>query len=135
MNSNAANGLKGKQESILVLEDESMLRMMIEEVLRTFGYNVQAAASGEEALQTWRQHQGRFDLLLTDMLLPDGINGRQIAEQLKAESANLKVVYASGFTSETLEGIQEELVEGVNFLQKPYTTKTLAQTVRQCLAA
>lgn len=133
MNTNEANTVGDKR--ILVVEDEMMLRMMVEEVLRTFGYTVQAASSGEEALQTWRQHEGRFDLLLTDMVLPDGVNGRQIAEQLKAERSTLKVVYASGFTSELIEDVQEELVEGVNFLQKPYTTQTLAQTVRQCLAA
>jgi CheY-like chemotaxis protein len=134
MNSSEVNNA-GSRERILVVEDEEMLRMLIEEVLSTFGYHVHAAGNGEEALQTWHQHGGRFDLLLTDMVLPDGFNGRQIAAQLKAEQSNLKVVYASGFTSDLLDGSQGELVEGVNFLQKPYTTQTLANTVRQCLAA
>jgi two-component system, cell cycle sensor histidine kinase and response regulator CckA len=120
---------------ILVVEDEEMLRSMIEMVLRAFGYDVLSAASVEEAEISWRENRGEFDLLLTDMVLPNGGTGKQIADRLKAERADLKVVYASGFTSDTLDVENEKLVEGVNFLQKPYTTQTLAETVRQCLAA
>jgi CheY-like chemotaxis protein len=134
---NASENINGgeSRQSILVVEDEEMLRGLIETVLSTFGYDVRAAGSAEEAVQTWRRHGGRFDLLLTDMILPDGVSGSQVAEKLKAERSNLKVVYASGFTTDAIDGPGEKLVEGVNFLQKPYTTHELAETVRQCLAA
>ena len=118
---------------ILVVEDESMLRDMVESFLQTHGYQVHAAESGEEALQLWQEHDGEFDLLLTDMVLPDGFTGRQIAAELKTRQPDLKVIYASGFGTENLGDLEEELVEGVNFLQKPYTTKNLEDTVRRSL--
>lgn len=134
---NASENINGgeSRQSILVVEDEEMLRGLIETVLSTFGYDVKAAGNAEEAVQTWRQHGGEFDLLLTDMILPNGASGSQVAQQLRAERSDLKVVYASGFTSDSIDGPGEKLIEGVNFLQKPYTTHELAKTVRQCLAA
>ena len=120
-------------QRILVVEDEMMLRLLVESILNNSGYQVNSAASGEEALNLWRAQNGNFDVLLTDMMLPDGLSGSQIAQQFRAERAGLKVIYSSGFASELLDNASEQLVEGVNFLQKPYTTENLAETVRQCL--
>jgi CheY-like chemotaxis protein len=133
-NAVAAIGQTDRPAKILVVEDESMLRLMLESILQTHGYQVHAAESGEEALQLWQQHNGTFDLLLTDMMLPDGFTGRQIATELKTRQPELKVIYASGFGTEHMDDeLGDELVEGVNFLQKPYTTSNLAETVRRSL--
>jgi CheY-like chemotaxis protein len=90
------------------------------------------AVSGIEALNLWGQHKDEIQLLLTDMVLPDGMMGRELAEQLKGEKPKLKVVYTSGYSASVV-GKGPALVEGVNFLQKPYHPHKLAQTVRDCL--
>ena len=122
-------------ERILVVEDEAMLRTLVEGVLQHHGYTVCSAASGEEATALWRKQNGKFDLLLTDMMLPDGVTGHQIAQQLRIEHPALKVIYASGFSNDAIQGGGEpELTEGVNFLQKPFSTESLVQTIRDCLS-
>ena len=120
-------------ERILVVEDEAMLRMLVEGVLQHHGYTVCSAASGEEATEVWRKQNGQFDLLLTDMMLPDGVTGHQIAQQLRTEHPALKVIYASGFSNDLIEGGERGLTQGINFLQKPFSTQSLVQTIRDSL--
>jgi DNA-binding NtrC family response regulator len=72
-------------------------------------------------------------LVLADLVMPGELNGAQVAQRLKAKRPGLKVIYTSGYSAELMgEGIGE-LVEGVNFIQKPYRPHLLAQTIRQCL--
>lgn len=132
MNGPDLNGSKTIAK-ILVVEDEEMLRMMVETILQGCGYDVRTAGSADEAIELWRRHEADFDLLLTDMMLPDGISGRQVARQLQTERPDLKVIYASGFSTDTIGDMDEELND-TNFLQKPYTTQALAQTVERSLA-
>ena len=76
----------------------------------------------------------QIDLLLTDMVLPDGLTGRQLAEKLLAEKPGLKILYTSGHSADLLsEGFA--LRAGISFLQKPYRPPTLLQTMRECLDA
>jgi two-component system cell cycle sensor histidine kinase/response regulator CckA len=122
-----------RPKTILVVEDESPLRSLVQSILRRSGYCVMDAANGVEALQVWEKNRGEFDLLLTDMVMPEGMSGRELAAKLQAQKPNLKVIYSSGYTLDLLGPGVEGLSDGVNFLQKPYRPQTLAQTVRACL--
>ncbi len=118
-------------ETILVVEDEFAIRSLVVNLLERQGYSVLQAASGAEALVVWREHPA-VELLLTDLVLPAGITGRELAERMRHDRPSLKVMYTSGYSAD-LAGPTEELVEGVNFLQKPYQPQKLAQTVRAYL--
>jgi len=122
----------GGHETILVVEDEPALREMVRLILEEYGYHVLEAQSGVQALKVWAEHPEQIDLLLTDMKMPEGMNGRELAEKLLHEQPVLKVVYTSGY-SRDVAGPDLMLKEGVMFLQKPYHPKTLARTVRDCL--
>jgi CheY-like chemotaxis protein len=122
------------KQTILVVEDEPTLRALVRKVLERGGYEVFEAPSGVAALELWNEKHPHVDLLLTDMVMPDGISGRQLAEKLKAENPNLKIIYTTGYSSE-LMGKDIVLKEGVNFLQKPYPPQKLVQTVRNGLLA
>jgi CheY-like chemotaxis protein len=89
--------------------------------------------SGPEALRIWAEARGQFDLLLTDMVMPGEMSGRELAERLIAEKRSLKVVFSSGY-SEDFASPGFKLSEGVNFLAKPYGIKTLLRIVANSLA-
>jgi two-component system cell cycle sensor histidine kinase/response regulator CckA len=128
-------GVPGGDERILLVEDEPGLCTMVESILRRYGYQVFTAPNGVDALQLWKQQKGEFDLLLTDMVMPEGVTGQQLAEKLKAQNPALKVIYSSGYSADLVSGEGMELSEGLNFLQKPYHPQKLAKTVRDCLDA
>ena len=119
-------------ETILVVEDESAVRLLVSNLLQRCGYTVLTAASGVAALDIWKEHKDQVQLLLTDMIMPGGMTGRELAENLRAENPLLKVIYTSGYSTDILEKAST-LVDGFNFLQKPYQSQKLAQTVRACL--
>jgi PAS domain S-box-containing protein len=119
-------------ETVLVVEDEDALRQLVVSVLESCGYTVISARSGLHALDLWPQHAAGVQLLLTDLVMPGGVNGRELAERLRKDMPNLRVVYTSGYTA-TQSGTGEPLVEGANFLQKPYQPDTLARIVRDAL--
>jgi len=123
---------RGGHETILVVEDEPDLRALVSSILEYNGYRVIQAPSGRAALDLWRQHRDEIDLLLTDMLMPDGMNGRELAQQLKADKPSLRVLYTSGYGTDIM-GVDFTRGEGINFLQKPYNPRRLADTVRACL--
>jgi CheY-like chemotaxis protein len=114
------------------VEDEQAVRLLVGNSLQRCGYTVLLAVSGIAALDVWKKHRDEIQLLLTDMVLPDGMMGRELAETLKSEKPQLKVVFTSGYSANVI-GKGTSLVEGVNFLQKPYHPYKLAQTVRDCL--
>jgi two-component system, cell cycle sensor histidine kinase and response regulator CckA len=123
---------RGGHETILVVEDEPDLRALVSSILEYSGYRVIQAPSGRAALDLWPQHRDEIDLLLTDMLMPDGMNGRELAQQLKADKPSLRVLYTSGYGTDIM-GLDFTRGEGINFLQKPYNPRRLADTVRACL--
>ena len=122
----------GEKAKILVVEDEPSLRQLVRKVLERSGFEVLEAASGVAALELWDRDKPRLDLLLTDMVMPDGMSGRQLAARLKADNPGLKVLYTSGYSTDLL-GKDLALEEGMNFLQKPYPPSRLIQTVRNAL--
>jgi len=119
-------------ETLLVVEDEASLRELVVRVLELCGYHIYEASNGVEALQVWERHKDDIDLLLTDMVMPEGVSGRQLAERLQKEDPALKVIYTSGY-SPGMAGKDIALLEGFNFLAKPYPPSRLAQVVRECL--
>jgi len=121
----------GHKETILLVEDEPMLRELARMILKDYQYLVLEAGSGKEALKVWDEHQGQIDLLLTDMVMPEGINGRELADQLKARKPGLKIIYTSGYSPEVMGADLGH--RNVRFLQKPYPPPQLAQAVRDCL--
>jgi two-component system cell cycle sensor histidine kinase/response regulator CckA len=122
------------KKTILVVEDEPTLRSLVRKVLERSGYAVIEASSGVAAVELWTKTKPHVDLLLTDMVMPDGISGLQLSETLKAQNPGLKVIFTTGYSAE-LMGKDFKIKEGVNFLQKPYPPQKLVQTVRTGLEA
>jgi two-component system, cell cycle sensor histidine kinase and response regulator CckA len=122
----------GGDETILVVEDEPALRELVQEILEKKGYRVLEASTGVQALKIWEQHKHDIDLLLTDIMMPEGISGRELAERVLLDRANLKIIYSSGYSLDVVN-TGSAMTEGMNFLQKPYDPETLAQMVRNCL--
>ena len=114
--------------TILVVEDEEMLREFVSEALGTLGYHVLSAANGRDALNVWAEHRDEIDLLLTDVVMPESISGRQLAHTLIQDKPKLKVIFTSGYSSELFESEFEREKEHL-FLAKPYLPDRLAQTV------
>jgi PAS domain S-box-containing protein len=128
----AASAMPGGNETILLVEDEQLLRELTRDVLTRLGYRVLEATTGITALEVWREHREHIRMLLTDLVMPDGMTGRELAKQLVEAEPELKVVYTSGY-SRDIAGHNFPLRDGVNFLSKPFPAAKLAQTVRACL--
>ena len=120
--------------TILVVEDEQMLREFVSNALRSFGYRVFAAANGRQALELWEAHRDKIDLLLTDVVMPGLPSGRQLEQRLTTEKPDLKVIFTSGYSAELL-GPDFEGKRRHGFLAKPYLTDSLARTVAAELCA
>ena len=114
--------------TILVVEDEEMLREFVAEALTTLGYQVLTAANGREALEVWSVHRDDIDLLLTDVVMPESVSGRQLAHTLIVDKPDLKVIFTSGYSAELLGAEFEQETEH-GFLAKPYLPDRLASTV------
>jgi len=123
--------VRGGGETILLVEDEPDLREMVREILLGYNYKIVEAGSGIDALNIWDEFDGQIDLLLTDMVMPDGMNGRELAGLLRRRKPDLNVIYSSGYSDALLPGDSDEL-DGL-FLPKPYRPQELAALVRSCL--
>jgi nitrogen fixation negative regulator NifL len=128
----AQDRLPGGTETILLVEDEASVRFLAAIILQRCGYRVLEAASGVKALEVWKEHDREIQLLLTDMVMPDGLSGRELADQLRVQRPDLKVIYTSGYSREII-GNKSLHLEGMNYLAKPYQSRELAQAVRDCL--
>jgi DNA-binding NtrC family response regulator len=125
---------RGGKETILLAEDDASLRFLSRVLLERQGYTVFEAGDADEAIKVWKERSARIDLLFTDMVMPGGFTGQQLAAQLRAEKPSLKVIYTSGYSAE-FAGRQIQLREGDNFLQKPTAPDQILETVRRCLDA
>jgi signal transduction histidine kinase/ActR/RegA family two-component response regulator len=127
-----APALAPGQATILLVEDEPGVRMVVERMLQSMGHEVLVAARGEEALEVWRAHAGRFDLLVTDVVMA-GHPGPEVARLLTSESPGLRVLFISGYSAaETLP--PSDPSRGVDYLPKPMTFEALAEKVSGLLA-
>jgi two-component system, cell cycle sensor histidine kinase and response regulator CckA len=123
-----------QRENILLVDDEPQVVSLVREMLIREGYSVVGAGEGEEALQYAEQPDNKIDLLLTDIVMPQ-LNGRELADRLRAIRPGLRVLYMSGFMKEAILKYYGISITGIPFLQKPFTRETLARKVRDVLDA
>lgn len=116
-------------KTILLVDDDPSVRGLTKKMLEHLGYTVLAAANGQEALDLLPS--ANVDLLMTDIIMP-GMHGRDLAARVTALSPATKVIFLSGYTDETItpHGV---LPAGVNYIEKPFSAPTLAQTVKRVL--
>jgi CheY-like chemotaxis protein len=120
-------------ETVLLVEDEEMVREMTREILQESGYQVLEAKHGQDALRVAEQHHGPIHLMLSDVVMPQ-MSGRELAEQLSPVRREMKVLYMSGYTDDAIvhHGV---LDEGMAFIEKPFTPHALAHKLREVLNA
>jgi two-component system, cell cycle sensor histidine kinase and response regulator CckA len=108
-----------------------MVRKLAADILQEKGYQVLVGKTGEEAIRICREHEGHIDLLLTDVVMPS-MNGRKLAERIRVIQNDIKMVYMSGYTDDSIvhHGV---LAPGTDFLQKPFTAETLSSKIREVL--
>lgn len=118
-------------KTILLVEDEPTVRNLLREVLERGGYHVVACSHPEEGIEACRQHVGRIDLLLTDVVMP-GMNGKEMAGRIAEMMPDLRVIFMSGYTEHALvsDGVLDTRIE---YLQKPFSLKTLRQRMEVVL--
>jgi PAS domain S-box-containing protein len=118
-------------ETILFVEDEESVRSLVRDFLETTGYKVLEATDGIHALDVAAAHKGPIHILITDVVMPR-LSGRELAVRLSAERKDVKILYISGYTDDSVfrHGVLEG---GVSFLQKPFNLKSLAQKIREVL--
>ena len=114
----AAETIRGGKETILLVEDEPMLRELVREILLSYDYHVLEAGTGVEALRIWDECNEDIDLLVTDMVMPEGMTGSELAAQLKKRKPELKVIFTSGYSPEVLG--REFGQNCDSFISKPY---------------
>jgi CheY-like chemotaxis protein len=122
----------GGTETILVVEDEPALLASFSKFLQRRGYKVLEAANGQEALRRWEENKGAVSVLLTDLVMPGGMSGQELARRLRTEQPGLKVILASGYSAD-IAGQELPAQTGDAFIQKPFGTDLLLETIRRSL--
>jgi len=125
------NELPTATETVLLVEDDEMVRGVARAALEIEGYKILEAANGGEALLQCEHHQGQIDLLITDLVMPR-MSGREVAARLTQIRPRLRVLYMSGYTQNAIvhHGM---LAEGLKFIEKPFTPEALISKVRAVL--
>jgi PAS domain S-box-containing protein len=121
-------GAEGGDETVLVVEDDEMVRALVGQALQAAGYRVLSAGDGDEALQLAHQHPSAIELMVTDVVMP-GMNGPQLVERLHASRPETAILFISGYADSTVVR-QQVLLAGSQFLQKPFTVESLLARVR-----
>jgi two-component system, cell cycle sensor histidine kinase and response regulator CckA len=129
-----AQRLSRGSELVLIVEDDPGVRAATQFTLRRYGYQVLVAKDGNEALRIWEARGHEIRLVLTDVVMPGGISGRELALTLLQRCPSLKVVLSSGYSAEIF-GPQLHLPDGALFIAKPYALSELLGTIRGCLDA
>jgi two-component system cell cycle sensor histidine kinase/response regulator CckA len=124
----------GGTETILLVEDEPALRALAKKCLTRLGYTVLEAPTGAQAKKIWTQHRDQINLLFTDMVMPEGVSGPELARFVHTQRPELKIIFTSGYTHDTASA-EFPLQDGVNFLPKPFKAADMARIIRQCLDA
>jgi signal transduction histidine kinase len=124
-----AQPVRGGTETILLAEDHAGLRELVCESLESLGYSVLAACDGEEAIELFRRHAGKVDLLILDVVMPR-LRGPDAYKRIRDLNGAIPVLFCTGYNSDSA---QVEILSGHPVLQKPYRTRELARTVRLLL--
>ena len=124
---------RGNGRCILLVEDDEGVRNYARKTLLSQGHRVFEAASGRLALPVWEKHRDEIEILFTDVVMPDGINGLELAQRLLREKPALKVLYASGYSAEVAGGDFTGR-QGLDFLAKPYMPADLIQLIGRTAA-
>ncbi len=120
------------RETVLVVEDEDSVRALVIKLLQDLGYRVLQAQSGPHALEVWRVQGDEVELLLTDIVMPDGMNGVDLAERLRRSRPQLKVIYTSGYLADlSRDDIARHHSDA--YIAKPFSLSELARLVRHTL--
>lgn len=117
------------QETVLVVEDEDAVRLVIQKLLKKKGYHIITATHGREALEEAKNYEGDIDLLVTDVVMPHAMTGRELADQLSDHYPDLKILFMSGY-ADNIVSQQDMMKPGTLFLQKPFALNELAEKVR-----
>jgi len=129
----SAASIKHGSETVLLVEDEEMVRKLASELLSEGGYTVLEANGGEAAIHLGQEHKARIDLLITDVVMPK-LSGKEVAEQLRAIHPETRVLFMSGYTDEAI--VHHGIVDSdIAFIQKPFSERALAQKIRDVLDA
>jgi len=126
----AASGGPGGSETILLVEDEDAVRVIVSAVLRRQGYQVLEASTPHGAIEIFQRHAASIDLLLTDVVMPE-MNGPSLAQRLVAERPELRILFISGYAD--VASPLDAAGPNVSFLSKPFQASTLAAKVRAAL--
>jgi PAS domain S-box-containing protein len=122
---------EGGSETVLLVEDEESVRQLVRETLNIKGYRVIEAENGESGLAAAARHEGKIDLVITDVVMP-GMGGREMVKHMTETRPETKVLYLSGYTEDAI--LSEGTIEaGTAFLQKPFTLQNLSRKVREVL--
>ena len=127
----AAQAMRGT-ETILLVEDEEVVRKVATKMLERLGYRLLVAVDTPSAMRLWEEHSARVDLLLSDMVMPNGMTGLRLGETLRQSKPGLRIILMSGYSAEILKA-KERWGANVGFLAKPFGSDDLARTVRQSL--
>ncbi len=128
----ARSALPRGTETVLLVEDEPIVCEAITTTLQGAGYRVLQAGNGDEALKLWEEHREEIRLLLTDIVMPQGMSGRELAARLRTSDEALRVIFMSGYSRE-MAGRELALQAGQDFIQKPYSSQQLLEAVRHAL--
>ncbi len=118
-------------ETLLLVEDEDMVRTLAKKILERQGYTVLDVNDGERAIELWRQHHAEIDLAIIDVIMPK-MNGDQLCQRLRQDNPSLKVLFMSGYTQDIIDS-EGRLEPDTFYLGKPFTIDSLMHKVRQCL--
>jgi CheY-like chemotaxis protein len=119
-------------ETILLVEDEDMVRRLAERVLKEYGYTVLVSSRGSEALEIAEKHSDSIQLMVTDVVMPGGLNGKQLADRMAVSRPEVRVLYISGYTDGSLFSPTERYGQ-IQLLEKPFSPAALVQKVRELL--
>ena len=129
--SETTSTLRGGHETILLVEDETSVRFITARGLQMHGYRVIEATDGQMALELWTRHASSIQLLLTDIIMPHGISGLELADRLRKERGDLKVIITTGYSAEiSRRGISSQ--PGIQYLPKPFGMPQLLTAIRAC---
>jgi PAS domain S-box-containing protein len=128
----APQALPDGSETILLVEDDPDLHHSLQMMLVRLGYRILAASNGVEALEVWREHKNSIQLMITDLVMPGGMSGMELARRARGEDPGLKVICMSGYSPE-LVASESLPCDGLTYLTKPFHAQQLASAIRACL--